>query len=89
MRSSTDIRCGIFRTGSLDCGLSRNAIRQSFVRDFVPMATASGIEARQACGESRTLHFDNALSRLNAVCALHSRSAHECSPCIALAQGAY
>jgi hypothetical protein len=52
-----------YLTCSLDCGLSRNAIRQWFVRDFVPMAAASGIAASASlCGESRTLHFDKSLS---------------------------
>jgi len=34
-----------YPTGSLDCGLSRNAIQQWSVHDFVPMAVAPGIEA--------------------------------------------
>ena len=58
-----------YLTCSLDCGLSRNAIRQWFVRDFVPMAAASGIAASpsrrgdsEPASESRTLHFNNSLS---------------------------
>jgi len=64
-----------YMTGSLDCGLSRNAIRQWFVHDFVPMAAASRIEASASLsGEFRTLH--------STTCC-HTA---ECSPSIALAQ---
>ena len=64
-----------YLTGSLDCGLSRNAIRQWFVHDFVPMAAASRIEASASLsGEFRTLH--------STTCC-HTA---ECSPSIALAQ---
>ncbi len=64
-----------YLTGSLDCGLSRNAIRQWLVHDFVPMSAASRIEASASLsGESRTLH--------STTCC-HTA---ECSPCIALAQ---
>ena len=52
-----------YLTGSLDCGLSRNAIRHWFAHDFVPMAAAPGIAASASLsGESRTLHFNNSLS---------------------------
>ena len=64
-----------YLTGSLDYGLSRNAIRQWFVHDFVPMAAASRIEASASLsGEFRTLH--------STTCC-HTA---ECSPSIALAQ---
>ncbi len=64
-----------YLTDSLDCGLSRNAIRQWFVHDFVPMAAASRIEASASLsGEFRTLH--------STTCC-HTA---ECSPSIALAQ---
>ena len=64
-----------YLTGSLDRGLSRNAIRQWFVHDFVPMAAASRIEASASLsGEFRTLH--------STTCC-HTA---ECSPSIALAQ---
>ena len=63
-----------YLTDSLDCGLSRNAIRQWFVHDFVPMAAASRIEASASLsGEFRTLH--------STTCC-HTA---ECSPSIALA----
>jgi hypothetical protein len=61
-----------YLTGSLDCGLSRNAIRQC---RFVPMAAASRIEASASLsGEFRTLH--------STTCC-HTA---ECSPSMALAQ---
>ena len=51
-----------YLTGSSDCGLSRNAIQQWSVHDFVPMTAAPGNRGLSGEPESRTLHFDNSLS---------------------------
>ena len=54
-----------YLTCSSDCGLSRNAIQQWSVHDFVPMTAAPGNRGKrkpELSGETRTLHFDSSLS---------------------------
>ena len=66
-----------YLTCSSDCGLSRNAIQQWSVHDFVPMTAAPGNRGKRK-PERRVPNAtfrQLAVTRLNAVRALHSRSA--------------
>ena len=66
-----------YLTCSSDCGLSRNAIQQWSVHDFVPMTAAPGNRGKRK-PERRVPNAtfrQLAVTRLNAVRALHPRSA--------------